>query len=295
MKNQIYYIDRSTGELKEEKIYGKAALHFFYLSRFGFIFAKIFASCSCLSKLYGWWQSLPITKGKIERFVKSFNINREEIEKPLEQYNSFNAFFTRRLKKSARPIAQGAILPADGRYLFYQNIKQSDGFTIKGKKFSLSTLLKDQTLANSYEEGSMIIARLSPVDYHHFHFPCDCVPGQYKLINGPLYSVNPLALIRRIEILSENKRMITELQTEQYGKIIFIEIGATNVGSIHQIYLPNRPYKKGDEKGFFSFGGSSIIMLFPHKSIQIQNNLLNNTAQNLETLCLFGQSLESKF
>lgn len=293
MNDPIHYIDRKTGASGNEKIYGEKSLRFLYSSHLGLFFARLLASTPLFSHLYGWWQTLPISKGKIVPFVKKFNIDASEFEKPLDAFTSFNDFFIRKLKPEVRPLAKGVILPADGRYLFYQNIATCDGFLVKGKKFSLEQLIGENKLAENYRDGSMVLARLCPTDYHRFHFPCDCIPNKARLINGPLYSVNPLAVKRRIEILAENKRMITQLQTKEYGSLLFIEIGATNVGSIHQLYTPNKPYNKGEEKGFFSFGGSSIILLFQADRIKIDHQLLKNSSQSIETLCLFGQPLEN--
>ena len=94
-------------------------------------------------------------------------------------------------KKEARPLGSGPIVPADGRYLFYQNVATCDGFIVKGKKFSLETLVGSSAVASAYAEGSMAIARLCPSDYHRFHFPVDCKPGVARLINGPLFSAEP--------------------------------------------------------------------------------------------------------
>ena len=175
--------------------------------------------------------------------------------------------------------------------LVYQNIDKVDGFVVKGKKFSIAKLLQNNLLAASYEGGSMMIARLCPTDYHRYHFPCDGVPGEPKLINGPLWSVNPIALHKNIEIFTENKRVITEIETEKFDKILYIEVGATCVGSIHNTFKPHRPVKKGDEKGYFSFGGSAIILLFKHNCIRLDHDLVRNSEEHLETLCQMGQSL----
>lgn len=294
MKKSIQLKNRRNGEIEEELVYGEGALHFLYGSPLGRCFAKVIASTPLFSHLYGWWQSLGITKKKIAPFVKKFGVDAREFEKPLDTYPSFNAFFTRKLKPEARPLSEGLILPADARYLFYQDVSSCDGFVVKGKKFSLHRLLGDASLANTYAQGSMILARLCPTDYHRYHFPCACTPSAPRLINGPLYSVNPIAIKQRVEILAENKRMITELETANYGTILFIEVGATNVGSIHQTYTPNKPVKKGAEKGFFSFGGSSIILLFEPNRIKIASDLLNNSTQHIETHCFFGEPIENE-
>lgn len=234
----------------------------------------------------------PSQKKKIAPFIEKYQIDSSEFQEEVESFPSFNAFFIRKLKKESRPLAHGAIMPADGRYLFYQNIETCSGFIVKGKKFSLVELLKNEVLAKKYYEGSMIIARLCPSDYHRFHFPFDCLPGSPQCINGPLFPVNPIALKRNILYLTENKRVITLLKSSRYGDVSFLEIGATNVGSIHQTFTPNKSCKKGEEKGFFSFGGSALILLFEKGRIIFAKDLLTNSSQQFETFCHFGDSLE---
>lgn len=212
----------------------------------------------------------------------------------MESFGSFNDFFIRTLKPSARPIDEDldvAILPADARYRVFSNIHSADGYWVKGKKFSLEKLIGDDTLAHKYLFGSMVFARLCPVDYHRFHFPFNCVPNKARLINGPLFSVNPIALKRNINIVTENKRMITELQTKNFGTVLYIEVGATYVGSIRQTYTPNQHYAKGDEKGYFEFGGSMLILLFPPFHIQFDQDLVNASERGIEVKGLLGQSL----
>lgn len=291
---KIYYINRATHKTEEERIYCEAALRFLYGSKLGKSLATLLAYIPLFSQLFGWWQRKPWTKKKIVPFITQYQVDTAHFEKPAESYTSFDDFFTRTLKKDSRPLAPGAIIPADGRYLFYQDLSSCDGFVIKGKKFSLERLVGEDSLTPLYSHGSMVIARLCPSDYHRFHFPVDCTPSQTRLINGPLYSVNPLAVRQNVTLLTENKRTITRLKTDHYGTILFIEIGATNVGSIHQTFSPGTPYKKGDEKGYFSFGGSSLILLFEKGKIRLANDVLSHSADHMETLCLMGQSMEER-
>ena len=250
-----------------------------------FSVALVFSQLPFFSRLYGSFQKSGVSRSKIKPFIHSFEVDVSEFREPVESYRSFNDFFIRHLKAECRPIVprkEVAVMPADARYLVFPQIDRADGFWVKGKTFSLSTLLQSGPLAERYAQGAMVIARLCPVDYHRFHFPCDCIPTKATLINGPLYSVNPIALKRNIEILSENKRMITELDTEQFGKILYIEVGATYVGSIHQTYLPNTPQAKGGEKGYFSFGGSCLILLFEPGKIVFDQDLIAFSAKKME-------------
>jgi phosphatidylserine decarboxylase len=295
----IVYLDRKTQKKCVEKVFGGQALKFLYGKGmfshcFGKPLAYLLARFSFFSAGYGYLQRLSFTKKKVKPFIREFEVDPSEFLLEVDQYSSFNDFFIRQLKKEARPIVADptvAVMPADGRYYFYQSIKASDGFIVKGQKFDLSSLLKDQKLAQRYAEGAMVMARLCPSDYHRFHFPCACVPGPSQMINGKLYSVNPIAVKQNIEIFVQNKRCITSLKSDLFGEVLFIEIGATNVGSIHQTYDPAKPYPKGAEKGFFSFGGSSLILLFEPGRILIDQDLLAASKEGLEIRCLMGQSL----
>lgn len=295
----IIYINRLTGKQEVEKVYGRRALELLYGNHWISRFIKpailpLLARWPFFSAFYGYLQKQPSSKRKILPFIKEFDVNSDEFLHPISSFQSFNDFFIRRLKPASRPIASGkkiAVIPADGRYYFYSNISESEGFIVKGQKFDLSTLLDSEQLAAEYAGGSMVIARLCPSDYHRFHFPCSCLPGESRFINGWLYSVSPLAIKKDIEIFTKNKRTICELQTDDFGKVLYLEIGATNVGSIKQTYLPYTSQSKGNEKGYFEFGASSLILLFAKNTIQFDQDLLVATEQGLEIRCLMGQSL----
>ncbi len=294
----IHYIDRQSGKVEEEKVYGRAALKLLYgndwISKLlGPILLHILVKYPFFSAWYGRWQASPSSKKKIKPFIRNFGVDSSEFCEDISQYNSFNDFFIRKLKSEARPLAQAdrAIIPADGRYLFYSDLSKTDGFIVKGEKFDLASLLEDQELAAHYEHGTMIIARLCPSDYHRYHFPCDCIPSETRTINGWLYSVNPVAIKKDIQIFTKNKRTVCTLATPLHGRVLFLEIGATNVGSIHQTYRPNSLHKKGAEKGYFSFGASSLILLFEPKQIHLDQDLLDATQRGLEIKCLMGQSM----
>lgn len=295
----IVYIDRATGKQCVEKVYGARALNLLYGKSF---LSKIlgaplvYALCRYpfFSSFYGYLQKLPWSKKKIKPFISFFEIDPTEFLEPVSSFHSFNDFFIRKLKPEARPIdprSDVAVIPADARYFFHQDIHVSDGFIVKGHKFDLVTLLGNKQLAIRYERGAMAMARLCPTDYHRYHFPCDNNPSETRFINGWLYSVNPIALRQDIHIFTQNKRTICELDTTLFGKVLFIEVGATNVGSIHQTYVPNQSAAKGSEKGYFSFGASSLIILFEPDRIRFDQELIEATKQGKEILCKMGESM----
>lgn len=299
MSAPIFYIDRTSGKRCQEKVYGARGLQLLYgdgpISRwFGKPLAYTLARIPFFSAFYGYLQSRPSSQKKVLPFIKEFHIDTSEFADNPTTFRSFNDFFIRKLKPSARPIdenPQTAVIPADGRYLFYQHLDQIDGFIVKGEKFDLPTLLQDRHLAQQYAQGAMVIARLCPTDYHRYHFPSDCIPSPTRLINGWLYSVNPAALKKDIHIFTQNKRTLCTLDNTPFGKVLYLEIGATFVGAIHQTYTPNTITLKGAEKGYFSFGASSLILLFPPNSIAFDADLLAATAQQTEIKCLMGQKM----
>lgn len=292
-------IDRKTGLVEKEDVYFGQVIDFLYgnslLSRsLGKILTYLICHFSFVSALFGWWNRLKFTKKKILPFIQRYQIDINEFEDPVASFDSFNDFFIRKLKKQSRSLAEGkkiAIIPADARYLFYPNIAASEGFIVKGEKFNLKKLLKSQELAKKYDRGTLVIARLCPTDYHRYHFPIDCLAKETVVINGYLYSVNPIALKKDIHILTKNKRTVCELDSKDFGKVLFIEVGATNVGSIHQTYQPGKAYRKGDEKGYFSFGASTLLLLFEPERLQIDEDLLKASEEGKEIRCLMGQRL----
>lgn len=296
----VTYIDRLTGKCEQEKIYKESALRFIYgedwvSSFFGTALLHTLVKNPLFSRLYGYWQNSSFSRKKIKPFIKTFNVDPSEFLESVDAFTSFNDFFIRKLKPAARPIdtrKKTAIIPADGRYQFIPHIERAEGFYVKGEKFNLASLLEDQKLASQYAQGSMVIARLCPTDYHRFHFPCDCVPQETRWINGWLYSVNPIALKRDISIFTKNKRTLSHLDTVDFGKVLFMEVGATSVGSITQTYLPGRFYAKGAEKGYFGFGASALIIFFEPGRIQFDADLLRLSQKGFtEIRCLMGQSM----
>ncbi len=295
----IYFIDRQTKQKLQEKIYG---FWFVYLLYGKFPFSKpintlfrFLARLPFVSYLYGKMQDSSWSRKKVKPFVKKFQINMLEYEKRVDQFTSFNDFFYRKLKTHARSIPksnQVAIIPADGRYIFIPNINQHDGFYVKNKKFSLASFLQDEALAKRYDNGTLVLGRLCPTDYHRFHFPCTGMAQKPTLINGYLSAVNLLSLKNNIDVFTENKRMITLLNTEKFGLVTMVEIGAVCVGSIIQTFEPDNLSHKGDEKGYFAFGGSSIALLFEEGRLKLDEELLQ-TPKYLEIRCEFGQTLGS--
>lgn len=290
----IRYYDRYKQTLQTEQIYGERWLRFAYENPIGRGFVQLLARRKLFSAYYGWRMNRAYSGQLVIPFIVKYDLDVDEFARSAFEFKTFNEFFWRGLKPTARPIAPGervAVLPADGRHLVFQNVDAAEGFYVKGAKFTLAELLGDAALAEQFAGGAMLISRLCPVDYHRFHFPVAGVPAEPRLINGWLYSVSPVALRRNIRYLVENKRVITLLRAPGFGTVAMIEVGATNVGTIKQTHVADRAVAKGEEKGVFKFGGSCVITLFERGRIRFDADLVQQSAQHVETYARMGDRL----
>lgn len=290
----IRYYHRYRQTLEIEQIYGERWMRLAYGNPVGRLFVWLLVRRAFFSRWYGYKMKKPESALRVLPFIAKYGIDVDEFAKSPFDYKTFNEFFYRGLKPEARPIVPGdnvAALPADGRHLAFPDVDAAAGFYVKGVKFSLRDLLGDDALGAKFAGGAMLISRLCPVDYHRFHFPVAGVPGEAKLIDGHLYSVSPVALRRRLRYLVENKRVITLIESPAFGSVALVEVGATNVGSIQQSYVPGRAVAKGDEKGFFAFGGSCVITLFERGRIRFDADLVAQSHQQIETYARMGDRL----
>ncbi|HEY0947651.1 MAG TPA: archaetidylserine decarboxylase [Opitutaceae bacterium] len=296
MSEPIHFYHRAKKTIETEAVYGEKWLRWAYHTGPGRATVALLLRRALFSHYYGWQMSKRISSARVLPFVIDYDLNAEEFAKHAWEYASFNEFFYRKLKPGARPVAAPedpalAVLPADGRHLAFQDVEAADGFYVKGKKFTVGELLGDATLASDFAGGAMVISRLCPVDYHRFHFPVTGSPGDAQLINGWLYSVSPIALRTNVHYLVENKRYRTLIETPAFGRVAMLEIGATCVGSIKQLYVSNRPTPKGEEKGFFKFGGSCVITLFQRGRIRFDDDFVAHSAEHRETYAKMGERL----
>lgn len=290
----IEFFNRYTSRLEPEQVYGAAWLRWTYCTPFGRLALETLVKRGCFSRWYGWRMDRPVSREKVHPFIRDFGLDIQEFADPPESFRTFNEFFYRRLKPGARPVDPDpatVVFPADGRHLGFPDASQVEGVFVKGQHFDLARLLGDEECADRYAQGTLVLSRLCPVDYHRFHFPLAGRPAATRLINGPLYSVNPIALRRNLGYLWENRRTITPLETERFGTVQLLEIGATNVGSIVQTYRPGTPVAKGDEKGYFRFGGSSTLLLFEPGRVRLDDDLVEQSRQQCELYARVGDHL----
>ncbi|RPJ35515.1 MAG: phosphatidylserine decarboxylase [Verrucomicrobiaceae bacterium] len=287
----IRFFNRHTGTLETEEVYGEGFLRWTYNHPLGAIALSAFVKRPFFSAWYGRRMSTAKSAARVAPFISRYGLDPSDFADPPESFRSFNEFFYRKLKPAARPVdadATSVVFPADGRHLGFDRASAIEGVFVKGQKFDLPALLGDADLARRYADGALVLSRLCPVDYHRFHFPAAGTPGETRLINGPLFSVSPIALRKRLAYLWTNKRTLTPLQTERFGTVLLLEIGATCVGTIRQTFTPGQPVEKGAEKGYFAFGGSSTITLFEPGAVKLEQDLAAHSSRQTELYARFG-------
>ena len=290
----IQFFNRSKGTVETECVYGENWLKLIYDNPFGKLLLWAAVKKAWFSRWYGWRMSQPASKARIRPFIRKYKLDEEEFDSDPEGFRSFNEFFSRKLKPDARPIEQEnavAVFPADGRHLGVQDLSANLGFYVKGQKFDLPNLFQSEELAGRFRKGSLIISRLCPVDYHRFHAPVSGKISEARLINGSLFSVNPIALRKRLSVFWENKRYLCMIDSDYHGKVAQFIVGATCVGSATFTFSQNQRVKKGDELGYFSFGGSSVLTLFEKDRLRISEDVQQHSQANIETYAKMGEEM----
>jgi len=294
---EIQVFNRYENRMDIEKVYGDGMVKFAYGNPIGRLLGPVIAS-KIVSQLYGKSQDSSKSAQKVPPFIKNFNIPIDQYQKgsfnenPIEtSYRSFNEFFIRKFKDGQRTFTQkdhemGAF--AEARYFGHESMTDDLTIPVKGSMLRAVDLIGDAELAKDFIGGPLMIARLCPVDYHRYHYPDDGNTLQSFTIPGDLHSVNPLALKYRQDIFIKNERRVSILETEHFGKLAYIEVGATCVGKIVQSFDESKPFNKGDEKGYFLFGGSTVVVCGEQGRWTPANDMLENTKAGVETYIHLG-------
>lgn len=285
--------DRRTGALTEEVIFEPAAMRFFYVSAFGFALTETLLKHRWATNVYARRMHSPASRAKIKPFIESYGIDVAEIERPLDSFQSFNDFFIRKLKPHARPIdrdPRSLISIADCRLIAYP-ITREGVYPIKASRFTVAELIGNESFARAYEGGLCLIFRLAPVDYHRFCYVDDCEHEPVQTINGFYRSVHPLSLRRMKAVFTENQRQMCTLKTANFGAVIHIDVGATGVGRIVQNHPAGGRFVRGDEKGYFEFGGSTVILLLQAGTAVMDDDIAEYSSRGIETIVRYGERI----
>lgn len=245
-----------------------------------------------ITKIGGFYLSRRISKIHIKRFIKKQNINMDEYLP--QEYKSYNDFFTRPIKLEYRPIEMRPnvlISPADGKVTAYK-IGENTSFEIKNSRYTVESILRDKDLADEYRGGWCVIVRLTVDNYHRYCYVDNGTVLKSCYIKGIFHTVNPIAVEEK-DVYKENSREYTVIQTENFGMVTQIEVGATMVGRIVN-YPVTEPVRKGQEKGKFEFGGSTVVLLLQKDAVAIAEDIVQNTIEGCETLVKMGEPIGEK-
>ncbi len=268
---------------------GACSLRFLYNTAVGRCILRLLI-CKPISSIAGFFLDSRLSSVFVKPFIKSNKIDMTDYEQ--RKYKSFNDFFTRKVLNGARPVCaeeNAFVSPADARLSAY-DITPERYFTVKGIDYTITDLLEDDTLAERFSGGYCLIFRLAVDNYHRYGWSCDGEAEKTVHIKGKYHTVQPIAM-RRYPIFRENVREYTVLNTEKFGTVVQIEVGALMVGRICNNETTGCTAKKSDEKGKFQFGGSTVIVLTEKNKLCLDNEFLINTKNGFETNVKYGEKI----
>ncbi|KAI0925468.1 hypothetical protein AcV5_008193 [Taiwanofungus camphoratus] len=255
---------RLTGQLEEEKmqVYVRLGIRLLYKGwKSRMEGARARRLLKSMSIKQGIKYDSPESAADIPAFIAFHNLNVDEIQDPVDSFKTFNEFFYRKLKPSARPIEcpndpYRLVSGADCRLMVFETVHEATRLWIKGREFTVARLLGDRyrSEAERYAGGALCIFRLAPQDYHRFHSPVDGTLGPMTYISGEYYTVNPQAIRTALDVYGENARKIVPIDSPQFGRVMVVCIGAMMVGSIKTTVRAGEQVKRGQEFGYFAFG-----------------------------------------
>ena len=259
-----------------------------YTTTIGRIIVKILIN-PFVSNIGGWFMNSFFSIPLISSFIANNNIDMSQFEK--EEYRSYNNFFTRKILPEKRPIDMNKshlISPCDSKLTVY-DINKDSILTIKNTSYSLYSLLRDKKLVKKYQGGKALVFRLTVDDYHRYIYIDDGYKSHNRSIEGVYHTVNPVAN-DVYPIYKENHREYSILRTDNFGDVLQMEVGALMVGRITNLHQKKKVIR-GEEKGFFEFGGSTIVVLLEKDKAVIDKDIVDNTRLGIETRVLCGQRI----
>ncbi len=280
--------------MRTDPIHAARLLDWCYNTQPGMWLTRALLSRRAVSIAYGWYCRRKWTRRRIVPFARAMGVDLSEIIEPLDSFGSFSEFFCRSIDLTRRPIDPDPtrlISPVDGRLFVLSGCDKNTPLVIKGGLFDMARLLSNSTLACRFDGGTIVTSRLYLNDYHHFHFPDSGVAQKPQSIPGRYFAVSPYAREWKVPFCSENHRVVTLLDSDHFGTIAIVEIGAFTVGSIRQCFCPGVHVTKGERKGLFELGGSLVVLVFERGAVQIDDDLHNNSQAGIETLVRMGEGI----
>ncbi len=295
MKLPVLY-NRISKSIEQENTYKIDGLSFLYGTKLGKALTGSVINKRIISNLYGQLVKSRNSLKQIPKFIEHYAINTDEIKRPLNSFRSFNDFFIRELKEGSRPIdtvEEHLISPADSR-LFVFDLSKSKSLPVKGYWYNLNELIKDKKLVHEYTDGWCFIYRLASSDYHRYCYIDHGHQEKVKRLRGVLHSVHPMALSVTNSLIAKNYRELTIMHTNSFGDVLQLEVGALFVGKIIQHHKQPYAFVRGEEKGYFEFGGSTIIQLFKKGTVQIDADIVEYSEKGIETMVKMGEKVGVK-
>ncbi len=327
---EIY--QRSTGCMEEEQIFGEQALHFTCNTKVGRILTNLILKRKFVSKIAAHHYKTRRSAKKIPEFLQKYHIDSSQLSKAPGEYRSFNEFFTRKLERPYSSDPNLLISPADSRLIVHK-IEEGAVFSVKGQLYTVVEFLSDggQTPCRNsreaaspnkvegscknmtaqqnftgqgsdplpqagealrFQNGLCLVFRLCPTDYHRFCFPDSGTWDEIIPIKGNYNTVNTFFTSSRVH--ATNYREKTILHTENFGEVAFVEVGAMLIGKIVQTAECPGHFAKGQEKGYFEYGASTIVMLLEEGRVRIDEDILAQSARGVECVVKCGEVIGRK-
>ena len=263
-------------------------LGFLYNTIIGRMLLKVL-TLPAISKLCGAFLDSPASRFLIGPFVNANAIDLTQFYS--DDFKCFNDCFARRIRKGLRPFDQDPesfVSPCDGRLSAYV-IEEETVIPVKQSRYSIARLLHSRKLAKRYRGGYCLVFRLCVDDYHRYAYFDNGAKGENHFIRGKLHTVQPVAL-EKVPVFTENCREYTVMNTENFGKVVQMEVGAMLVGKIHNLH-GRHTFSRGEEKGCFMYGGSTIILLFEKDRLCLDDGILRATKHGIETRVKMGERI----
>lgn len=286
------YWNRHLQQIVIDDVYAENFILWAYQTWSGKLLTELLWSRRVPNKLYGWYKRSKLSLKQVEQDLNKYNINLDQFES--HEFRNYTDFFLRKFKPGVRsfdqnPNSVGSF--CEGRYLGHSQTDENTKYPVKGQFLSSRDLLAGHKSYKQFEGGPILICRLCPIDYHHFHFPVSGAITKRFRIQGSLYSVNVHALANKPDIFLKNEREVTLIQSKSMGKLAMIEVGAMCVGKIIQADPSIRDCVKGQYKGHFDFGASTVILLGEPGAWSPSPDILKHTESNRESLIRLGETV----
>lgn len=290
MEVEVY--DRAANKIFFEKQYKAQQADFLYNTFAGRILLRLFIASKTFSKLNAISGSGKKSVKKIKPFIEQYNIDMTDFGDTA--YESFNDFFIRKTLPGKRPFSvlkDDLIAVADSKLTVF-DINDALEIEIKESVYTVDELLKDKGASQAFAGGTCLLFRLTVDDCHRYCFFDNGRQTGSKIINGCLHTVGPVSA-KRYKVYKENFRVASFLETRNFGDCVYMEVGALLVGKIHNHDITD--YKKGDEKGFFSPGASTIVLLFKKDTVRIDDDIRAYSKKGIETKIKMGEKIGVRY